>query len=43
MTGLAFWWYEHREVPRDVIVERMLDLFWIGLERVAAGERAGGP
>jgi AcrR family transcriptional regulator len=38
-TGLAFWWYEHREVPREVVVDRFLEFCWIGLERVAAGER----
>jgi AcrR family transcriptional regulator len=36
-NGLAAWWYEHREVPREVIVQRMLDFCWVGLERIAAG------
>jgi AcrR family transcriptional regulator len=35
MTGLAFWWYEHRDVPREVVVERVLELCWSGLERLA--------
>ena len=39
MTGLAFWWYEHREVPRAALVDRFLEFAWIGLERVTAGER----
>lgn len=38
-NGLAAWWYEHKEVPREAIVERMLEFCWIGLERVAGGER----
>jgi AcrR family transcriptional regulator len=38
MTGLAFWWYEHRDVPREVVVERVLEFCWTGLERIAAGE-----
>jgi AcrR family transcriptional regulator len=38
-NGLAVWWYEHREVPREVLVERVLEFCWIGLERLAAGER----
>lgn len=38
-NGLAAWWYEHPEVPREEIVERLLDLTWVGLERVAADER----
>jgi AcrR family transcriptional regulator len=42
-NGLAAWWYEHPEVPRKEIVERLLELAWVGLERVAGGEsgRAG--
>jgi AcrR family transcriptional regulator len=36
-TGLAFWWYGHREVPREVLVERVIDFCWTGMERLAAG------
>jgi AcrR family transcriptional regulator len=36
-NGLAAWWYEHPEVPREEIVERLLEFCWIGLERVAKG------
>jgi hypothetical protein len=39
-TGIAHWWYEHRDVPRDVLVNRFLDFCWVGLERVTAGERS---
>jgi AcrR family transcriptional regulator len=42
-NGLAAWWYEHREVPREVIVARVVELTWIGLERVVRGERLGVP
>ncbi len=38
-NGLVAWWYEHRDVARETIVERMLEFCWIGLERVARGER----
>jgi AcrR family transcriptional regulator len=38
MTGLAFWWYEHRDVPRELVVERVLELCWTGLDRLARGE-----
>jgi AcrR family transcriptional regulator len=38
-NGLAVWWYEHREVPRRELVDRVLEFAWIGLERIAAGER----
>jgi AcrR family transcriptional regulator len=38
-NGLAVWWYEHREVPRRELVDRVLEFCWIGFERIAAGER----
>lgn len=41
-NGLAAWWYEHKEVPREAIVERMLEFSWVGLQRVAGGERLSG-
>jgi AcrR family transcriptional regulator len=34
-NGLAAWWYEHPEVPREEIVEGLLAFCWIGLERMA--------
>lgn len=34
-NGLASWWYEHPEVPREEIVERLLEFCWDGLGRVA--------
>ncbi|MGH2974142.1 MAG: TetR/AcrR family transcriptional regulator [Solirubrobacterales bacterium] len=36
-NGLASWWYEHPEVSREVIVERLLEFAWGGLGRAAAG------
>jgi AcrR family transcriptional regulator len=38
-NGLAVWWYEHRDVPRSALVERVLEFCWIGLERLTEGER----
>jgi len=38
-NGLAYWWYEHRHISREVIVDRVLEFCWLGLERVAHGER----
>jgi AcrR family transcriptional regulator len=38
-NGLAAWWYEHPDVPRHVIVERLLEFCWLGMRQVAAGER----
>ncbi len=42
-NGLAAWWYEHPEVPREEIVQRLLDFCWTGLERVSehGGQRSG--
>ena len=40
LTGLAFWWYDHRDVPRELLVDRVLDFCWTGLERMAVGARA---
>jgi hypothetical protein len=39
-NGLAAWWYEHQEIPREEIVERMLEFCWVGLERVAGGKQS---
>jgi AcrR family transcriptional regulator len=33
--GLAAWWYEHPEVPRDQVVEVAVSLCWHGLARLA--------
>jgi AcrR family transcriptional regulator len=38
-NGLAVWWYEHRDVPRGELVNRVLDFCWVGMERIAADER----
>jgi AcrR family transcriptional regulator len=34
-TGLAFWWYEHSDVPREAVVDRVLEFCWTGLEGIA--------
>lgn len=38
MQGLALWWVEHPEVPREQLVATTMNALWIGYERVAAGE-----
>lgn len=38
-NGLAFWWYDHPEVSREQVVERLLEFCWTGLREVAEGER----
>jgi AcrR family transcriptional regulator len=37
--GLAFWWYEHREVPREELVSVTMNALWVGFERFQQGER----
>lgn len=38
LAGLAIWWADNPEVPREQIVATALDVLWIGLERLRAGE-----
>lgn len=37
-NGLAFWWYDHPEVSRAEVVDRLLEFCWTGMRAVAAGE-----
>jgi AcrR family transcriptional regulator len=43
LAGLAVWWQEHADVPREEIVATALDVLWVGLERVRQGERWDRP
>jgi AcrR family transcriptional regulator len=38
-TGLASWWYGHRDVPREHLVYVMMNALWVGFERFTAGKR----
>ena len=38
LTGLAIWWSDHPEVPRERIVATAVNAVWIGFERVSRGE-----
>jgi hypothetical protein len=38
LTGLAIWWIDHPEVPRERVVEAAVNSIWIGFERVQRGE-----
>jgi AcrR family transcriptional regulator len=38
LQGLALWWSERPEVPREQVVAVAINTLWIGLERVQAGE-----
>jgi hypothetical protein len=35
--SLANWWLDHPEVPRAVLVDRIVEFCWVGLERIRAG------
>jgi AcrR family transcriptional regulator len=38
--SLAIWWQSHPDIERELLVDRVMEYAWIGLERVRAGERA---
>jgi AcrR family transcriptional regulator len=37
--GLANWWLDHPDVPREELVDRVLEFCWTGLERALAAAR----
>ena len=39
LQGLALWWAEHPEVPREEVVGAAMNGLWVGLERLLGGER----
>lgn len=43
VTAIANWWDEHREVPRQQVLEMVMEFAWVGMERAAAGERWSPP
>ncbi len=38
LQGLAIWWVDHPEVPREQVVAVAVNTLWVGLERVQSGE-----
>jgi AcrR family transcriptional regulator len=38
LAGLAIWWSDHPQVPREQIVTAAVNVVWIGLERVGEGD-----
>jgi AcrR family transcriptional regulator len=38
LQGLAMWWSEHPQVPREQVVATAMNSLWVGFERVLAGE-----
>jgi len=47
LQGLAQWWYEHPDVPRERIVASAMNSIWIGFDRYLRGDAwtggAGSP
>jgi AcrR family transcriptional regulator len=39
MQSLADWWDEHREVPKDEVIQAAMDFVWIGQGGLSGGER----
>lgn len=39
IAGLALWWYDHRDIPRERLVAAVMNALWLGLERTGRGER----
>lgn len=38
LQGLALWWHEHQDVPRERVVAMAMNTLWLGFERIMAGE-----
>jgi len=43
LQGLAVWWSEHPEVPRERVVTTAMNALWVGFERAQSGEAWAGP
>jgi len=39
IQSLADWWGEHRDVPKERVIQTAMDFAWVGMERVSSGER----
>jgi hypothetical protein len=39
VQSLALWWGDHPEIPRERLVESVMNFAWLGLERLRSGER----
>jgi hypothetical protein len=42
VQSLAIWWGDHPGVPREVLVDSVMNFAWVGLERLRAGDRFSG-
>jgi AcrR family transcriptional regulator len=39
LRALANWWDDHREVPRERVLETLMEFAWLGFDRLSRGER----
>jgi AcrR family transcriptional regulator len=39
VQGMANWWDEHPDIPRERLVDAVMEFCWLGLERYRTGER----
>jgi AcrR family transcriptional regulator len=39
VQSIANWWDDHRDVPRERVVEVVMDFAWVGLEGLTKGKR----
>jgi AcrR family transcriptional regulator len=39
VQSLAVWWGDHPDVPREQLVDSVMNFAWVGLERLRAGDR----
>ncbi len=39
IAGLAVWWSDHRDIPRERVVAGVMNALWLGFERTGRGER----
>ncbi len=39
IQSVANWWADHREVPRERLVQSAMEFTWLGLDRLSRGER----
>lgn len=39
LQGLALWWADHPDTPRDTVVAAAMNGVWLGLQRLQQGER----
>jgi AcrR family transcriptional regulator len=42
VQSLANWWSDHQDVPRERLVERVMDFAWIGFDRLRRGTQWRG-